>query len=404
MYNTDDVETVHIILLDFDACVTCYNFQKNKVEPHMSGLAEHMATRANQANLKFLMSGSLRQDYDLDKLNCTNTGSRSSFLELDEIAIATDRTCDRFLMADLFREDKQEGKSWAEALDSNFSGTHTRYPVSDEEKILHLYTVMQRAAHKNPGKKITLDFYDDREAILQGLYVFFSSNAHMIPKTVQLNLFHRGVAWHEEDQPFHETPSVIGSVFGQNGGQHYKKLRQWMQKHVKPFNAPEFEGKNPDSLEAHIHALKNQARSLWKRRESAQDVCVLVHLIVSLESRLETLGLKPSEARTPAALGACAAACRNDIKQAEPYLRRHRDIGGTLNKLLLIFTAGVGYLLLCGIKGVLTGKFNGQVFETTSGKLAAQTAEALTATSIQTMLADQTKKSNVQSAAPSAAQ
>ena len=156
-----------------------------------------------RAKRRIVFVGSDRQSQSADEYNAKKQAVDSAkpyiigscFSAIQHVAEYLGATLDGFLLADAFA-DLAPGTSFSRATDAKYTGEHAchrfddpRHVRKDERKCLLLYAQMQKVALENPHEKITFNFYDDRDDILQGLFAFYHKNRSLIPANLTLNLY-----------------------------------------------------------------------------------------------------------------------------------------------------------------------------------------------------------------------
>jgi hypothetical protein len=163
---------------------------------------------------KIFFVGSNRQSLDLDFVNGIQNGNGSSFLAMKHLSSHLSATLDPFLLADIYNK-KDPGHSMTSffdvidelCLENKILTFEDFFEVQQQghltvgqknvdehfafDKLNMLYAQLHKVAAENPtAKKIVFDFIDDKGDILRHLYFYFTEHSNLIPKNVQLRLFH----------------------------------------------------------------------------------------------------------------------------------------------------------------------------------------------------------------------
>lgn len=197
------VKKVRALSFDVEGCLFhsgYFHSQDHDVytanKPLIDGI---LATKADFDKV-VLMNGSSRQSYSTDFTNKMNkrdakgvmTYKPSCFPMFERLGHTLGATFDKLLMADIYGG-LESGTSFDHAVrDRAFLDEDDHAVcVDDESKMTLLYAQMHKVAFEHPdAEEIVIDFYDDKNQLLEGLASFFQAHRDYMPYNVQLNLHH----------------------------------------------------------------------------------------------------------------------------------------------------------------------------------------------------------------------
>ena len=182
--------TLRVISIDFDGCLFNYNYlhsvDKDVIKYNQSFL--NTLKQQSQAFAQTItMIGSARQSKELDMRGARKNNTGSCFLAMQHITRYLTATFNPLLFSDIIG-DFPEGTSYKRLTSNHAHQEKHACAMFDDNKIMILYTQMQRIALQTPMESITFDFYDDRHDILNSLNRFFKENPDMIPSHISLRL------------------------------------------------------------------------------------------------------------------------------------------------------------------------------------------------------------------------
>jgi len=181
--------TICVNSFDFDDCLCNEKYylsvDKNIVainKPFLDDLKK--ISNDFSKNITFLFS--LRQSKDLDDYASAEYGTCSCFSAIREVSTYLEATYDPLLLADIFG-DLPEGTSFGRILDQDDPGSH-HCCVHDITKLTILFSQMHHVAKAYPHEDIVFNVYDDKEILLERLFVFFKKYPEMMPRNIILHL------------------------------------------------------------------------------------------------------------------------------------------------------------------------------------------------------------------------
>ena len=222
----DKKQKIMVCAIDYDACL--YNeydqpiafTEKNKLflsikdrinRGHYDGL--HLIIASNRQNERLDYNMSMKKEnpsvvYIMDILH---QAIRKEF-EGSNIHIVLNK----FLIGDIFsgKEDGATYNNITEKLDLN-SGQYdySKEPeitgfsnICDKNKIIILYTQINKLKHENPQASIDYFFFDDRQDILCNAYQFFSNATWLTPKDTTLYF----LRYTGQDSPKEYEEKIVG--------------------------------------------------------------------------------------------------------------------------------------------------------------------------------------------------
>lgn len=203
---------IRVRSFDFDGCIANQAFKNAKDASLTDRLKNtNQALLAHNQDEKYdteiLMNGSNRQSYFQEIKHVKGPPPRpASFSAMQELTKLFQSqnpsiSFDRYQLADSYAVDfgidqkessfdkiLQEFDEKRDRYNTVPHEAHTRF-LFDASKVTLLYAQMHRMASQHRDNKITFDFYDDREDILNALHSFYTANPELIPPNVTLRLY-----------------------------------------------------------------------------------------------------------------------------------------------------------------------------------------------------------------------
>ena len=177
---------IRVVSADYDVCLARKNFNGDIVEDNRLLVDALLSTKNNYKKTIGLI-GSNRQSSRDNKRNTTQNNNGSCFDQTPKFYAAIDAEFNPFLLADLYNN-APHGTSFKEATSSVNNEFKHKGWLHDKSKISIIYAQIQKIANEYPDDEIDFEFYDDKDEILNGLYLFFNRNKKLIPKQCTLNL------------------------------------------------------------------------------------------------------------------------------------------------------------------------------------------------------------------------
>ncbi|CZP52726.1 hypothetical protein SCO11_09860 [Legionella pneumophila serogroup 1] len=190
---------INLSLYDIDGCMYHAHTREKPIEKWLIESNQNlfdlqrMLVREESYDLLIVASGSNRQDKFIDEFNSQRSDSSVPAFPIIQSYLASQVDCnvvmDPFFLADLYGE-KEAGHSYKAILKEKYLHSQENHAQSafDESKRSLLYAHAHRVAALHPDSEIVIDFYDDRNDILSGLYDFYNDNPFLLPANVTLRL------------------------------------------------------------------------------------------------------------------------------------------------------------------------------------------------------------------------
>ncbi|HHX3464061.1 TPA: hypothetical protein ACU9OW_002337 [Legionella pneumophila] len=190
---------INLNLYDIDECMYHAYTREKPIEKWLiesnQNLFDLQRTLAKQESYDLLIvaSGTNRQDKFIDELNSQRSDSFIPAFPIIQSYLANQVECkvvmDPFLLADLYGN-KEAGQSYKTILKEKYLHSQESHAQSafDESKRSLLYAHAHRVAALHPDSEIVIDFYDDSNNILSGLYDFYNDSPFLLPANVTLRL------------------------------------------------------------------------------------------------------------------------------------------------------------------------------------------------------------------------
>ncbi|HAT1658582.1 TPA: hypothetical protein RG395_002799 [Legionella pneumophila] len=190
---------INLSLYDIDGCMYHAHTREKPIEKWLIESNQNlfdlqrMLVREEAYDLLIVASGSNRQDKFIDEFNSQRSDSSVPAFPIIQSYLASQVDCnvvlDPFFLADLYGE-KEAGHTYKAILKEKYLHSQENHAQSefDERKRSLLYAHAHRVAALHPDSEIVIDFYDDRDDILSGLYDFFNDNPFLLPANVILRL------------------------------------------------------------------------------------------------------------------------------------------------------------------------------------------------------------------------
>jgi hypothetical protein len=179
-------------VFDYDGCIGNNRHQELTPEELVTSMTKFLnLVKAEEPpnSRSYVSIGTARQSKRYDMWSRFENKSTSCFGLYEAIAAHWGVELDRFLLADLKNEVLDEETSFLKAIDSSYKGKHSDW-YFDGSKVTLLYAKMHRGALLNPDGPVIINFYDDKEDILNDLEDFFCEHDDLIPENVALRLCH----------------------------------------------------------------------------------------------------------------------------------------------------------------------------------------------------------------------
>ncbi|HAT1825045.1 hypothetical protein SC438_13385 [Legionella pneumophila] len=190
---------INLNLYDIDGCMYHAHTREKPIEKWLIESNQNLfdlqriLARQEGYDLLIVASGTNRQDKFIDELNGQRSDSAIPAFPIIQSYLASQVDCkvvmDPFLLADLYGN-KEAGQSYTAILNEKYLHSQENHTQSafDESKRSLLYAHAHRVAALHPDSEIVIDFYDDRNDILSGLYDFYNDNPFLLPANVTLRL------------------------------------------------------------------------------------------------------------------------------------------------------------------------------------------------------------------------
>lgn len=371
--------TIHAISLDFDNCLAHPNYikstKKDIIASNQSLLNQIKAENTlYEKNIAFIGSSRQSKYYDDQStvliIRDKEVYIGSCYPEIQKVSRYINAQFDPLLLADIYGN-LPPGTSFARALQKDNQELEHSDWLLDATKASILYAQIHKTALEYSEQPIIFDFYDDQEDdILKQLAVFYSKFSLLLPKNVQLRLYHyagkervlyrtiQGTGFIDRNYP--QTIKDMAEIAAQPVDFNLTDVihtTDWVIPQELPHRVPFIKEKpvllhevlsDRHSLEEQLAKLKDKIATLRKEdhEEAAKKAQLLYDTISKSLAKVYQGTLKVADFKNT---------CDEIIKDVRPELETHRGWSAALINLTLAVAGFIG-LLLKGVINYATGR------------------------------------------------